>query len=61
MINELRENTNDGYAIGDDRFGTDIAIALERPVERGKPGRPVTIDADKTWTAPCFFKGEEDL
>lgn len=40
VTSEIRAATNGGYAFGDKRFRSEMARALGRRVERGKPGRP---------------------
>ena len=39
-ISEIRAATNGNYALGNDRFAAEIALALGRRVTPGKPGRP---------------------
>lgn len=47
FVNALRENTNGGYCIGNDRFKQEIAIVLGRRVSPGKPGRPAVREVDE--------------
>jgi putative transposase len=39
-VEEIRQATNGGFVLGSARFAQEIARALGRRVERGKPGRP---------------------
>ena len=39
-LNEIRQATNAGYALGNEDFKTQIAVALARRVDRGRSGRP---------------------
>ena len=39
-LEEIRTSANAGYALGDERFRKEIAIALGRRTGPGKPGRP---------------------
>ena len=45
-IDEIRSATNGGYALGDQSFRGRMAQALERRVERGRPGRPARRSQD---------------
>jgi putative transposase len=40
LVDAIRQATNGNYALGDDRFGAQIAQALGRRVQPGKSGRP---------------------
>lgn len=40
LIKEIRQVTNGGYCLGNDRFKHKIGFILGRSVNRGKPGRP---------------------
>lgn len=40
LVQQIREATNGGYALGDNRFREEVAQMLGRRVERGKAGRP---------------------
>jgi putative transposase len=40
-LEEIRTSANAGYALGDERFIKEIAIALGRRAGPGKPGRPI--------------------
>jgi len=40
VVDAIRQATNGNFALGDDRFGEQIAQALGRRVQPGKPGRP---------------------
>jgi len=40
LVDEIRRATNGNYALGDERFAGQIAVALGRRATRGKPGRP---------------------
>jgi putative transposase len=40
-VDAIRQATNGNYALGDDRFGAEIAAMLGRRAVRGKAGRPV--------------------
>ena len=44
FIHELRAATNGGYCFGRKQFKEEISRALDRRVERGKPGRPPAGD-----------------
>jgi REP-associated tyrosine transposase len=39
-VDGIRQATNGGFVLGSARFAQEIAHALGRRVERGKPGRP---------------------
>ncbi|MFZ4535468.1 hypothetical protein [Propionivibrio sp.] len=39
-MNEIRRATNGNFALGDTRFGEQIAKVLGRRVQPGKAGRP---------------------
>jgi putative transposase len=39
-LEEIRTSANAGYALGNERFRKDMAVALGRRVGPGKPGRP---------------------
>lgn len=46
-VDAIRQATNGNYALGDERFGAEIAAMLGRRVVRGKAGRPVReVDTD---------------
>lgn len=40
-LEEIRSSANAGYALGNERFREEIAIALKRRAGPGRPGRPV--------------------
>lgn len=40
MVDAIRQATNGNFALGDGRFGDQIALALGRRVQPGKSGRP---------------------
>ena len=40
LVHDIREITNGGYCLGNDRFRGEIEIMLGRRVVRGEPGRP---------------------
>lgn len=40
VVDSIRQATNGNFALGDERFGEQIAQALGRRVQPGKPGRP---------------------
>ena len=40
LVDEIREATNGNYALGSDRFKSQIESAIGRRVERGRSGRP---------------------
>jgi hypothetical protein len=40
LVERIREATNGNYALGDRRFQAEIEQALDRPVTKGKAGRP---------------------
>lgn len=40
QLDEIRSAVNGGFALGNDRFKTQVAELLKRRVERGAPGRP---------------------
>ena len=48
LVDEIRQATNGNFVIGSDRFQRDVADALGRRVIRGRPGRPVKLNADQT-------------
>jgi putative transposase len=41
LVEEIRAATNGGYALGNAQFRSEMARALGRRVEKGKPGRPL--------------------
>jgi putative transposase len=51
-LEEIRTSANAGYALGNERFRTEIAVALGRRAGPGKPGRPIEI--------PNRYTGEEE-
>ena len=53
QLEEIRDATNGGYALGNQTFKRDMARALGRPVEKGSAGRP-PLDK-KTWSVPDLF------
>jgi len=44
LIAEIRTATNGNYALGSERFKTEVARMLQRRATPGKPGRPVKRD-----------------
>lgn len=40
LASEIRSATNGNYALGNDRFKSEIEQMLKQRVTRGKPGRP---------------------
>jgi putative transposase len=40
MVDAIRSATNGNYALGNERFAEQIALALGRRASKGKPGRP---------------------
>jgi putative transposase len=40
VVDEIRRATNGNYALGNNRFAQQVAVALGRRVVRGRPGRP---------------------
>ena len=47
LTDEIRDATNGNFALGDQRFQSQIAKALGRRVTRGVAGRPVENEAEK--------------
>ena len=43
-VEDIRRATNGGFVLGRSRFAQEIAHALGRRVERGKPGRPARAE-----------------
>jgi len=39
-LEEIRTSANAGYALGNERFRKEMAVALGRRAGPGKPGRP---------------------
>lgn len=44
LIAEIRTATNGNYALGSERFKTEVARMLQRRATPGKPGRPAKSD-----------------
>jgi len=40
LVDEIRKATNGNYVLGDTHFAEQVAKALGRRVQQGKPGRP---------------------
>jgi len=40
LVDEIRRATNGNYALGNERFATEVALALGRRATPGTPGRP---------------------
>ncbi|MSP96817.1 MAG: transposase [Betaproteobacteria bacterium] len=50
LVNEIRASTNGGYALGAERFRAEVALALGRSVQPGRPGRPTKAASIRKWT-----------
>lgn len=46
ILDKIRSSTNGNNVLGNDRFKQEIADMLNRRVEPGKAGRPVTSDVN---------------
>lgn len=57
LVDEIRQATNGNFALGDERFGADIAAALGRRATPGQPGRPRQA-RDSSETLDLFEEGD---
>jgi putative transposase len=59
LLTEIREASNSGYPLGDERFKAALSLAARRKVRRGKPGRPAKRgnDEGKSVAVPDLFSG----
>jgi len=54
-LEEIRTSANAGYALGSERFRKEIAVALGRRAEPGKPGRPIKVPNQHTGGKETLF------
>lgn len=45
MVDEIRRATNGNFVLGSERFAAEVAAALDRRTQPGKPGRPRVVPA----------------
>jgi putative transposase len=53
-LDAIRQATNGGYCLGNERFKQEVTAVLGRRVERGKPGRPQKKDSEDSQQVLLF-------